>query len=146
MKRANSLDPITREFMQYLWLKEDIKRLQEQEAKIKKSLIKHVEEHGEVDEEKGHLTFPLGTSITVDDTSFSGFMKQKRVSQSFNEDRAKALCESKEIAEEEYTSTEIYVDQDKIARLFAEERLTEEEFDSLIDRNESYAFVSVKAD
>lgn len=145
MSRTPSMTPIERDFMQYLWLQEDIKNLQDQASKIKKTLIEHAETHGEVDD-KGHQIFGLPKSLQMDGKSYVGFMRQRRVSQVFNEDRAEELCQSKGFEEETYLSTETYVDQEKITRLYADDLLTDEEFQSLIDTNETWAFVPVKGD
>jgi len=112
-------------------------------GEIKKDLMAFTEANGEPDD-MGHLLHTLATAIEVGGQRFKGFMRQRRVSQVFNEDAAKALCEAKGFTIDEYISVTEYVDQDKVARLYAEDKITEAEFDALVEENITWAFVPVK--
>lgn len=130
-------------FAQFLALTNDVKTLTGRAGEIKKELMSFTEQHGEPDE-KGHLLHTLADAVEVGGQKFLGFMRQRRVSQTFNEDAAKTLCEAKGFAIDEYISVTEYVDQDKVARLYAEDKITEEEFDVLLEENITWAFVPVK--
>lgn len=130
-------------FAQFLALTNDVKSLTGRAGEIKKELMAFTEQHGEPDE-KGHLLHNLANAVEVGGQKFKGFMRQRRVSQTFNEDAAKALCEAKGFTSEEYISVTEYVDQDKVARLYAEDKITEEEFDTLLDENITWAFVPIR--
>lgn len=134
--------PITARFLQFLVFQADEVAAKREKEKIKKELVEFTEKHHEVDEEKGHQIHTLPEPITVAGKTFTGFMRQRKVSQVFLEDKAQELCESKGFDIEDYT--ERVIDQDKIVRLYADDKITEEEFNSLIEESESYAFVPVK--
>lgn len=143
-KRSTGVDSISARFQHYLALGRGAKDMTDRAGVLKKDLLEHAAEHGEADE-KGSLTFRL--LQPVDDGTgkkYAGFTKQRRVSQAFNEERAEALLAEKQIDRSQYISTQEYVDQDKVARLYAEDLLTDVEFNSLIDENVTWAFVPVK--
>lgn len=130
-------------FAQFLALTNDAKAITTRASEIKKELMSFTEQHGEADE-KGHLLHNLADAIEVGGQKFKGFMRQRRVSQTFNEDAAKSLCETKGFDRDDYISVTEYVDQDKVARLYAEDKITEAEFDALVEENVTWAFVPVK--
>lgn len=134
--------PITARFLQFLIFQSEEATAKTEKEKIKKELVEFTEKNHEVDPEKGHQIHTLPEPITVAGKKFTGFMRQKKVTQVFLEDKAQELCEAKGFDIDEYT--ERVIDQDKIVRLFAEDRISEEEFNSLTENNESYAFVTVK--
>lgn len=100
--------------------------------------------HGTVDEEKGHRIINLPAPVEVGGKVYTGFMRQRRVSQEFNEEKAQALCEQRGFNKDDYVSVQEYVDQDKIYRLYAEDKITDDEMKELISENETWAFVPVK--
>lgn len=145
-RRATGVEPISMRFQHFLSLGRAAKDMTERQGVLKKALMEHAMQHGEADE-KGTQVFLLPEA--VDDGSgkrFKGFSRQRRVSQSFNEDRAHALLEEKGIDRDAYISTQEYVDQDKVARLYAEDVLTDTEFNALLDENITWAFVPLKED
>jgi hypothetical protein len=131
-------------FAQFASLQASAKELTSRANLIKAELMAFAEKNGKPDE-KGHLVHTLASAVEAGGATFKGFMRQRKVKQTFNEDRAEDLCRGKKIAREEYISTVEYVDQDKIARLYADGKITEAEFDSLIDETVEWAFVPVKA-
>ncbi len=136
-KRPN---PISAKFMQYVVLQRDIKEHTARLNSIKKELAEFAE--GVEPDDKGH--YAVDMPATDGATRFLGFMRQRRVSQSFNADRAEELLTARGVSRREFISTTEYVDQDKVARLYAEDRITDDEFNSLLDTNISYAFVTTK--
>lgn len=152
VKRTNAdpqsagVDPITTRFAHFLGLKSNAASMSARAEVLKKDLAAHATEFGEVDEEKGHLIFRLPQPLQVGDNLYVGFMRQKRVPDpSFNEERAKALCEEKGFKKEDYISVTEYVDQDKVYRLYADDLLDDDEMKSLLDQADpTWAFVPMK--
>lgn len=138
-----SSGPIVRTFLEYISLSNMSKGVAARANVLKSQLMEHAAAHGWEDE-KGHLVFNLDADVEKDGTWYAGFMRQRRVSQSFNEEKAEALLAAKGIDEEQYVSYQRYVDQDKVSRLYADDVLTDEEYQSLIDQTETWAFVPVK--
>lgn len=134
---------IASKFVQFLAVDLDAKDLAKRADALKAELKDFAQANGEPDE-NGHQIFSLESAVEVKGKRFAGFMRQRRVSQVFDEDAAERLCEDKGFKREEYISTQEYVDQDKIARLYAEDRLTDDEFESLVKERETFAFVPVK--
>lgn len=141
--QANQRSGVAGKFAQFLALSNEVKTLNSRVGEIKKDLMAFTEANGEPDE-KGHLLHNLATAVEVGGQRFKGFMRQRRVSQVFNEEAAHALCASKGFDREDYITVTEYVDQDKVARLYAEDKITEAEFDALVEENITYAFVPVK--
>jgi hypothetical protein len=131
-------------FAQFVSLKASAKELTDRANDIKNELMVWAEKNAKPDE-KGHLVHTLAASVVAGGATFSGFMRQRKVKELFNEDRATDLLVGKGIPASQFTSTLTYVDQDKVARLYADGKITEAEFDSLIDKTVEWAFVPVKA-
>lgn len=131
-------------FLRFLVAKNDAAQANKTANQIKTDLEQYVIENGELDEEKGHLTFTLPSPVTVGGKSYSGFQRQKKNAPLiFNPDRADEVLRTKGVPLHEYTSA--IVDQDKVARLYADDVLSDEEFESMFDQDDpTYAFVSVK--
>lgn len=145
-RSATGVDPLTARFTQFLTLKANAEAMGTRADILKKALSEHAVTHGQKDEEKGHLVVTLSTPVEVAGKQYTGFMRQKRpATPTFNEERAQELCEAKGIAREDFISTQEYVDQDKVYRLYADDLLTDEEMKSLLDQgNPTWAFVPVK--
>lgn len=97
------------------------------------------------DEEKGHKVHNLDEPIQFGGVVYQGFMHQKKAGPLlFLEDAAVALCEEKGFDLDDYTTR--YPDQDKITRLYADDKITEEEWAGLFEKqDDTWAFVPVKA-
>lgn len=143
VKRTGMTGGVGSKFTQYLTLGAEATSLTARAGVLKKDLMSFVETNG-TEDDKGHRLHTLDTPVSIGGKTYIGFQRQRRLSQTFNPEKAQELCEEKGFEKDEFISTEEYVDQDKIARLYAEDRLTEEEFASLIDESESFAFVAVK--
>lgn len=128
---------------QYLVISSEIAALSKRKTDLRDEMIELIDADHEKDPEKGHLTQNLGTPITLGNKTYEAIQRQRKVSQVFDEDKAIALLKSKEIEETEYLTP--VLDQDKVARLYADDVLTDDEFDGLFEEVESYSFVAVKA-
>ena len=142
-RRSTPSTGVAGKFAQFLALTNEVKTINGRAGELKKDLMAFTEVNGEPDE-KGHLLHTLATTIEVGGQKFKGFMRQRKVSQVFNEDAAQALCQNKGFDRSDYISVTEYVDQDKVARLYAEDKITEAEFEALLDENITWAFVPVK--
>lgn len=136
--RRTPKNGVAAKFFQFITLQAEGKALTKRQNELKEDLRAFAVEHGEEDE-NGSLIYEVEGV-----PGFAGFANQRRVSQKFNEDAAEALCEKKGFAKKDYISTTEYVDQDKIARLYAQDKITEEEFDSLMEETITWAFVPTK--
>lgn len=141
-RRKTTTSPIATRLVAYLAAKQQEKDAKRDAEKAKKELLEHVEHYHETDPEKGHLLHTLPEPLTFMGQRFTGMQKQRKTSQVFLEDAADKLCAQKGFEADEYTSR--YVDQDKIARLYADDKISEEEFNTLFETNETWAFVPIK--
>jgi hypothetical protein len=136
------VSPMAAKLVQYLTLQKQVKDTNKMLADLKGDLTEFTEKHHEKDPEKGHMLHTLAEGVDFLGQRYSGFMRQRKTSQVFLEDKAQALCEKKGFDPDEYTTR--YVDQDKVVRLYAEDRISEAEFNRLYETTESWAFVPVK--
>jgi hypothetical protein len=141
-RRKTATSPLATRLVAYLAAKQQIKEATKEAEVAKKALIEHVDHYHETDPEKGHLLHTLPEPLTFMGQTFTGMQKQRKTSQAFLEDVADKLCAEKGLEVDDYTSR--YVDQEKISRLYSEDKLTDEEFNSLFETNETWAFVPMK--
>lgn len=145
VSRRTPIGSITSKFVQFLAVDLEAKDLAKRADALKSELKDFAEANGEADE-NGHKIYALEAPVEVKGKHFAGFMRQRRVSQVFDEEAAEALCTERGFQREEFISVQEYVDQDKIARLYAEDRISDKEFKSLVKERETFAFVPVKGD
>jgi hypothetical protein len=141
-RRKTTPNPSGMLLIQYLTHKKAESDAKKAAEKVKGELKEVTEKYHTEDPEKGHHIHTLPEALDFLGQKFTGFMNQRKVSQVFHEDRAEALCQEKGFDLEDYTTR--YVDQDKIVRLYADDKITQEEFDSLSEEVETWAFVPVK--
>lgn len=147
VRRTASANPIVTQFTQFMTLKAQAALLATQESRLKKDLSEFTDANGTVeDEEVGHKVIRLPEAIEVAGKRYVGFMRQRRSgAQTFNEDKAEALLKEKGIDRSQYVTTQEYVDQDKVYRLYAEDVLTDDEMKGLLDQADPiWAFVPMK--
>lgn len=107
---------------------------------LRGQLLEIAETHGTVDE-NGHQRVTLDAPVTVGDVTYSGYVRRRSVTQSFNEDTARELIEARGLTDRcVRTKITSYVDQDELWACQQENLLTAAEIDSMIDRSYSYAF------
>lgn len=140
--RRKQMSPIATKLVAYLAAKAQIKAATKDADSAKKELLAHVEQYHETDPEKGHLLHTLPEPVVFAGQTFKGLQKQRKTGTAFLEDEADILCAKKGFDPDEYTTR--FVDQDKVVRLYAEDKITQEEFDSLYEVTESWAFVPLK--
>lgn len=131
-------------FLRYLVAKNDAVEANKAAAEIKPDLEAFAVENGELDEEKGHYTYQIPSPVQVGGKTYVGFQRQKKNAPLlFDPDKADEVMRSKGIPFHEYTSA--IVDSDKVARLYADDKLTDDEFNSMFTQEDpTFAFVPVK--
>lgn len=143
-RRTTPKSGVAGKFLQFVVLQAQAKDLTKRAGVLKEDLMAFAEANGEKDE-NGHLLHTLASPVDAGESRFAGFTRQRKVKQTFLEDKAEALLTKKKVERADFITTTEYVDQEKVARLYAQGVLTEKEFDSLIAEEISWAFVPVKA-
>lgn len=96
-------------------------------------------------DENGCYLYEFPDPISIDGVSYRGLMAQRRVSEFVNEEKARELIAQHH--EEDrclYPVTTFEVDYDALYALNQEGIISDEEIDSIIEPQESYALVRVK--
>jgi len=132
---------IVGKFVQFLGLQHEQAELKKRVEALKKELSTFADDNGVVDDEMGHLVYDLDEPVDTPKGRYRGFMRQRRVSNVFNEDKGEKFLRRKGLYDQCLST---YLDQDKVARLYADDKITEKEWDALFDSNETWAFVPVK--
>ena len=140
--RRRTTNPMATKLIAYLAAKDAEKEAKRNAESLKKELSEFVDEYHTEDPEKGHWLHTLPEEVDFLGQRFTGFQKQRKTSQVFLEDKAEALGQEKGFDLDDYTTR--YVDQDKIVRLYAEDKISQEEFDALYQNNVTWAFVPMK--
>ena len=132
-------EQVLTEFRAFALDKKSMDHLKAHQDKIKKNLLAALEEQGEVDD-KGHrwITFPDAVE------GFTGMQRQRRVSQSMDEEAADKLLTERGLRDQCYKTIEV-LDQDVVMGLLYEGVLSEQDIDTMFPSTVSYAFVPVKA-
>lgn len=127
---------------QYLTVSGEISLLNSRKTELRDLIVALIDDEHETDPEKGHLTQALPNPLNVGGKTYVAVQKQRKVTQTFDEDAALELLKSKDLPEEDYMTP--VLDQDKVARLYADDVLSDEEFENLFEEKVSYAFHAVK--
>lgn len=143
-KKAEEFDPNTA-FTQHLVLKLEsalvVKRSEALKTKLKEFLTKgsdkiYVNEHGS-------KFYDLPESFTFMGKTFKGMELRRSAPVTFNEETAVKILKKKGVYEEALST---YVDQEKVHRLLAEEKITEADLDKMFDEDEKWAFWPVEGE
>lgn len=121
---------------QYVVIKTQLDMLNSRYVEIKERLMLAIDEYGEVDG-KGHKVIDL----TDGDLGVTQLIKQRKVSKTLNMEIAEDLLKSKGIYEKCITLVPT-INEDAIMASYYEEKLTEEEIDSMFPVKVSYAFLA----
>ena len=125
-------------FRQYRTAEREEKTAKARKDEVKARFMEALEREG-YEDEKGHRYLELGEEID----GIEKVCRQKRVGQSINTERAEKLLRERDLWKKA-TRVERVIDEQKLAQLVFEDELTQEEFDELIDRRETYAFTPVR--
>ncbi|MCA1783613.1 MAG: hypothetical protein ABR616_15715 [Dermatophilaceae bacterium] len=124
-------------FRQFRTAEKEEKAAAARKAEIKKRFMDVLEREG-YEDEKGHRYLDLPEEID----GVAKVCRQKRVSQGVNVQRAQEFLNERDLWKKA-TRVERVLDESKLAQLVFEGEVTQAEFDALIDRRESYAFIPV---
>ncbi|MFD9947226.1 MULTISPECIES: hypothetical protein [Nonomuraea] len=131
-------------FRQWATLREQAAQIDNRVKALRADLLDLAAHHGDEDA-KGHMTITLDQPYEGDRT-YSGFVREKRVSMTVNEERARTLARSKgpDVEKRVFRHEVIEVlDQDELYALQQEDVLTTDELDSLIDTTITYALKGI---
>lgn len=110
------------------------KRIKTRLTKMRDQLVDIVKSQGSPDD-KGHLWVELSEDT---EQGSSSIKYERRASQVFDIDKAEEFLENKGLLGECQVTITV-LDESKVLRLFQEDKLTEEEIDSLYKVSESWA-------
>lgn len=120
-------------------LEHQIGQLKAESTTLRGQLLTIAETHGTVDEH-GHQRVLLDAPVTVGDVTFTGYVRRRSVTQSFNENAARELVEARGLTDRVLrTKITTYVDQDELWACQQEGLLTAAEIDSTIDRSYTHS-------
>jgi hypothetical protein len=132
----------TRQFLALKFQEADIVT---RKNKLRDEVSAHVDATGEVDE-KGSKFWKLDPPIEFNGQKFTEVKRERRVSQSIDEEKVEALVTAKGIRDRVFKQvTQEVLDQDELYVLNQEGVLSDEELDSLWVETESFAFKPIRA-
>ena len=140
IEKENPKDPgFMTKVVEFITLRRRIDDMTKQQSTIKSELSELVETEGEPDE-KGNLWLRLPHEVD----GFTALQRQRKVSQSLDEDVAIELLKSKGLYDRCYTMMPILKEDEVMACLY-EGLLSEEEVDSMFPKKVTWAFLTSKA-
>lgn len=144
MRMTVTSDPTWNETVRNYILTRNLRERSEvEESKLKRDLLGYLAERGEESEE-GHRTlfFPtkrLGKKLV------NGIRRQRRVSQSLEQDKAIAWLTANNLLEQ-CTYTEVFLNEDAILSLAMSGEIPDEVLRSFYSQKESYALVMMETE
>ena len=137
-REVSEVPSIITKVTDYLSLKRRIDDLSKESNKIKSELSDLVDVEGEPDE-KGHLWYKLPQEVD----GVTSLQRQRRVSQSLDENVAETLLKNKGIYDRCYKMVPT-LDESEVMACLYDGLLTEEEIDAMFPKTVSYAFYTSK--
>lgn len=126
-REVDPVDDLTMEIAEYARLKEQVDELSKRQKQLRDSLLEAIENLGEADDQ-GHLWLELPKEIGGVRT----LQRQRRVTQSLNQERALDLLSSLGLTDECTTLVRV-VDEDSLMAAKWDGKITEDQMDSMID-------------
>lgn len=123
---------------EYLGLGKNIKDLTTRQGEVKKRLSAVVEQHGEEDD-RGHIWLRLPEEVE----GVHSLQRQRRVSQSFDEDKAVEILAAAGLLES-CSKTVRLVDDEAVMAAHYDGKLTEAQIDAMYPKKVTYAFVPAR--
>ncbi|MFE4681559.1 hypothetical protein ACFRNJ_12075 [Streptomyces sp. NPDC056721] len=131
----------TRQFLALKFQEADIVT---RKNKLRDEVSAHVDASGETDE-KGSKFWKLDPPIEVNGQKFTEVKRERRVSQSLDEEKTDELVTAKGVRDRVFKTVEMEVlDQDELYVLNQEGLLSDEEIDGLWVENVSFAFKPIR--
>jgi len=125
-------------FHEYVHLKKNIDDLSKRQDEIKKELMSFVDANG-LEDDKGHKWYDM-----PEYGGYNGMQKQRRVSQSVDENAAQSILEDKGLAERCFEVKPVLNEQSVMECVY-EGLLTEDDVDTMFPQKVTNAFVLKKA-
>jgi hypothetical protein len=96
-------------------------------------------------DEEGHYFYEFPAPIYLDDTTYSGLMAQRRVSEYIDDSKAWDVITRHSLEDRCFkTVTTIEIDYDELYACNQEGIISDEEIDSILETDETYALIKVK--
>lgn len=144
LKRKPTAPVWAEDFKEHLTLKHQASIVTRRSDAIKKRLKESFDSlRGLRVNENGSKFVDLPETIEVGGKAYSGMEMRRSVRTSFNEEAAEKILKKKGVYEEALST---YVDQDKIYRLLADDKISEKDLDSMFEEQESFAFWPVEGE
>jgi hypothetical protein len=138
-EEPNTPNTFMSKVVSYVTLKRRIDDMTKESSEIKSDLSDLVDTEGEPDE-NGHLWLRLPESVD----GVTALQRQRRVSQSLDEDTAEKLLKEKNLFERCYVMQPVLKEDEVMACLY-EGLITEEEVDAMFPKKVTWAFITSKA-
>lgn len=98
-----------------------------------------------IEDENGNLCYVFDEPLYIEDDTYTGLQNQRRVSEYVNEDRAREVIERKGLESRCLIPVTIMeIDLDELYAANQEGLISDEEIDSVIDHEITYALVKMK--
>jgi len=139
-----SIEEHERWALSYLLVTHDENHIKEKRSELRSNLHDHILEHGEEDED-GNLIVYFDEPKTVDgETWFKGLMLQRRVSEYVDEDKVWELVRKHDLGDMCLKTVEV-LDLDMFYAANQQGLISDEELDSVLTQEKSWALVKIKA-
>lgn len=132
-------DSLLSKVRSYVNLRSRIEDLTKEQATIKAELTELVDTQGTPDE-KGHLWISLPEEVE----GYTALQRQRKVSQTLDEDEASQILTSKGLTERCYKMVPV-LDESEVMSCLYEGLLSEEDIDTMFPKRVSWAFLTSKA-
>lgn len=147
IQRKNPLTKVVMDAHRYLFLRSEVKPLNDEKNNLAKSLKKWLSEKGvpEVDEdnnETGDQILEFDEPLNIGGERIRGLRRKRQVTEYVDTDEAKKLLKEKDlISEVMHTETIEVWDWDELYRLNQEGKITDAELDAMKVKEESWSLV-----
>lgn len=145
VKRKTKTNPV-QIFSEHIVLKREAATITTRSNALKDRIKKwFLDEAGDevYENEQGSKFFDFSDTISDGKDDYKGMELRRQVSTTFNEEKAETILKRAGVYEEALSS---YVDQDKIARLHQEGKITDKQLDDMFEESERFAFWPVKGE
>lgn len=132
--------------LSYLLATYEEDNIKKKRSGLRQSLFDYIKDNGEEDE-RGNLLFYFDKPITVDgETWHTGLMLQRRVTEYVDDDITRQIIDSHNEGDRCYVRTYVEeIDYDEVYALNQEGVISDEEIDSILSQEESWALVKMTA-
>lgn len=135
----------TRWALEYLLTTYEQSSISNRRSELRNNLYDHIKKHG-TEDENGNLILTFDSPMTVDgEEYYDGLQLQRRVSEFINDDRAMEIIENHNLQERCLKKiTTLHIDYDALYACNQEGLISDEDIDSILEQDESWALVKVK--